>query len=181
MEESLAKLNSECLLILILLAFINWLCSLVRPFFTPPYEFILTEYSKHKRDGRNWYSPPFYSGPGGYKMCLCVITEAILVFEGSILVCIYLMRGEYDDRLVWPFRGNITVQLVNQSSDQKHQEWTFKFDDNSLVSSARSRVTSGERAISGCEKAFFSLLSSKDELNTLYVKDDCVKFRVTSV
>ena len=114
-------------------------------------------------------------------MCLCVITEAILVFEGSILVCIYLMRGECDDRLAWPFRGNITIQLVNQSSDQKHQEWTFKFDDNSLVSSARSRVTSGERAINGCEKAFFSLLSSKDKLNTLYLKDDCVKFRVTSV
>ena len=113
-------------------------------------------------------------------MCLCVITEAILVFEGSILVCIYLMRGEYDDRLVWPFRGSITVQLVNQISDQKHQEWNFKFDNKSLVSSC-NRVTSGERAISGCEKSFFSLLSSKDKLNTLYVKDDCVKFRVTSV
>ena len=105
-------------------------------------------------------------------MCLCVYHRFFWNTEYTS-VCVYLMRGEYDDRLVWPFRGDITIQLVNQSSDQKHQEWTFKFDDNFLVSSCR--VTSGERAESGSVQYIFTLVDS------MYVKGDCVNFRVTKV
>ena len=154
---------------------INILCSLVHPLITPPYELIMTEYSKYKGD--NWFSPPFYSGPRGYKMCLCVghkVSEGSLRVE-YLSVCVYLMRGEYDDRLVWPFRGDITVQLVNQSSVQNHQECTLKFDDKCSISSC-IRVTSGERAMSGSEQHSFALYSE----NT-YIKGDCVKFRVTKV
>ena len=35
-----------------------------------------------------------------------------------VAVLVHLMRGEYDSRLVWPFRGDITIQLVNYSNDQ---------------------------------------------------------------
>ena len=97
---------------------INILFSLVHLLITPPYELIMTEFSKHKRDRQNWFSPPFYSGPRGYKMCLCVYHRFSWNTEYTS-VCVYLMRGEYDDRLVWPFRGDITVQMVNQISDQR--------------------------------------------------------------
>ena len=113
-------------------------------------------------------------------MCLCVVNkfnEDIAMLPGSILVCVYLMRGEYDDRLVWPFRGEITTQLVNQINDQKHQEETFRFDGKSSIFSC-NRVTSGERAKSGCEGQAFTIMNFK---NTMYIKDDCVKFRVTKV
>ena len=115
-------------------------------------------------------------------MCLCVINEPEDPV-GDICVCVHLMRGEYDDRLVWPFRGDITVQVVDQSSDQEHLEETIKFSDKSSISSC-SRVTSGERAESGCEKAFFSLIYTQDDtifVKYMYVKDDCVRFRVTKV
>ena len=112
-------------------------------------------------------------------MCLCVVNDphhGTLLFGGAILVCVYLMRGEYDDRLVWPFRGDITVRLVNQSSDQDHVEVTFKFSDMSSISeSSCSRVTSGERARNGYQVMFFL----NNEIQ--YVKDDCVKLRVTKV
>ena len=105
-------------------------------------------------------------------MCLCVtiLQKSWLVMRDSVYV--YLMRGEYDDRLVWPFHGDITVQLVNQIKDQKHEEYTFTFDDKSLISSC-SRVTSGERAKSGCVQS----------LALHCYKDDCdsVRFRVTKV
>ena len=135
----------------------------------------MTEYSKHKRDRQNWFSPPFYSGPRGYKMCLCVYRRSFWILE-STSVCVYLMRGEYDDRLVWPFCGDITVQVVDQGSDQNHQECTLKFDDKCSIFSC-IRVTSGERAMSGSMERSFALEDSEN----MYIKGDCVKFKVTKV
>ena len=102
-------------------------------------------------------------------MCLSVdLNDCFL--PGYFAVSVYLMRGEHDDRLNWPFRGDITVQVVNQINDQKHPEYTYAFNDKSLISSC-SRVTFGERAESGREVLF----------PIRYFKDDCVKFRVTKV
>ena len=115
-------------------------------------------------------------------MCFCVINNPqewscnFLLLIGDIVVCVYLMRGEYDDRLVWPFHGDITVQLVNLISDQNHQELTFKFDGISSCSG----VTSRERATIGCRQKVFHLHVHKYK-NPIYVKDDCVKFRVTKI
>ena len=89
----------------------------------PPCELVMTEYSKHKRDGDIWYSPPFYTGPGGYKMCLMVFANGYGDGAGTHLsVYVYLMKGEHDDKLTWPFRGDITIQLVNQYKGQDHVE-----------------------------------------------------------
>ena len=32
----------------------------------------MSQYSTHKKNDDRWYSPPFYTGPGGYKMCIKV-------------------------------------------------------------------------------------------------------------
>ena len=104
-------------------------------------------------------------------MCLRVVLNDFLpVFFFALSV--YLMRAEHDDRLVWPFRGDITVQLVDQIKDQDHMIVDFGFSKKSPISSC-SRVKSGERAKSGCEEVY---MPSK-----IYVKDDCIKFRVTNI
>ena len=59
--------------------------------------------------------------------------------------------------------------------DQHNITKIFKFDEMSLISSC-SRVTSGERAESGC-KVTFVILRKRLSL----FKDDCVKLRVTKV
>ena len=46
----------------------------------------------------------------------------------SVYVC--LMRGEHDDQLKWPFRGDITVQLLNQRRGQEHVEHTITFGND---------------------------------------------------
>ena len=90
----------------------------------------MTEYAKHRRNDDHWYSPPFYTGPGGYKLCIRVAANGQGAGAGThVSVFVHLMRGEYDDRLVWSFRGDITIQLVNQKSDQEHFERTFNFDN----------------------------------------------------
>ena len=142
----------------------------------PPCEFTMTDYSRHKRDCERWYSPPFYTGPGGYKLCLGAYT-----LVGNMSVHMYLMRGEYDDRLVWPFRGDITIQLVNLIGDHNHHQAVFHFDDNILMTlSSRSRVTSGERAKNGCGIYFIRQIVESATSTCQYVKNNCLTFRVTS-
>ena len=45
---------------------------------------------------QDWYSPPFYSHSEGYKLCLKVSTNG-----DHVLVYVHLMRGEYNDDLVY--------------------------------------------------------------------------------
>ena len=72
------------------------------------------------------YLPGFYTHHNGYKMCINVDPNGSGVGKGthiSIFTC--LMKGSYDDHLTWPFRGNITIQIVNQAGDHDHIEWTI--------------------------------------------------------
>ena len=59
------------------------------------------------------------------------------------------MKGEYDSWLVWPFRGDITLQLVNHINDQDHHEWTVPFNDAADDGRVSGRVTMRRRADTG--------------------------------
>ena len=149
----------------------------------PPVELIMSEYQKHKMDNDAWFSPPFYSGPGGYKMCLCVSANGVGLGAGThVSVYVHLMKGEYDDRLVWPFQGSVTIQLVNQIKDQDHQQIAVPFDDATSDELLRSRVTTGitgkglgrSQFVSHCTLGLTTPMKH-------YLKSDCLKFRVTKV
>ena len=50
-------------------------------------------------------------------MCIRVVANGLGKGAGThVSVAVHLMRGEYDSRLVWPFRGDITIQLVNHNN-----------------------------------------------------------------
>ena len=51
-----------------------------------PFEFLMKDFEKHKRDGSDWFSPPFYTDIYGYKMCIRV--EARGKAERYISVCL---------------------------------------------------------------------------------------------
>ena len=69
-------------------------------------------------------------------MCLCVVNDGFM--PGYFALSVYLMRGEHDDRLAWPFRGDITVQLVNQINDQNHMKVTLKFSKQSELTDTQT-------------------------------------------
>ena len=153
--------------------------------FVPPPTFIMTNFSHHKNSGEQWFSPPFYSHIGGYKMCLRVDTNSRgLGVVTHMSAVIHLMRGEYDDDFLWPFRGEITFQLINHSADEGHVEYTTTFDDSASDRVAR-RVMEGERAAVGRGVAKFiphSALQCNESWNTEYLcRSDSLEFRVTSV
>ena len=153
--------------------------------FVPPPTFIMTNFSDHKDSGERWYSPPFYSHIGGYKMCLEVVANGRGRGVGiHVSAANYLMRGEYDDDLLWPFRGEITLQLINHRADEGHVENTTDFDD-SVPDSAACRVMEGERAPAGWGETKLiphSALQCNESWNTEYLcRSDFLEFRVTRV
>ena len=153
--------------------------------FDPPPNFIMTNFSHHKDSGKRWYSLPFYSHIGGYKMCLAVGANGWGDGTGThVSAANHLMRGEYDDDLLWPFRGEITFQLINRRADEGHVEYTSHFVDSSS-NSATCRVMEGERARGGKGTSKFiphSALQCNESWNTEYLcRSDSLEFRVTRV
>ena len=104
------------------------------PVFISPPDMVMTDFEEQKKAGNTWFSPPFYSHIGGYKMCLRVNANGHSDGKGThITVGFHLMQGEYDDQLKWPFCGDITIQLLNQRRDEGHWERTVHFDDRTKL------------------------------------------------
>ena len=149
---------------------------------TLPFEFTITEFEQHKRASDQWYSPPFYTHTHGYRMCIRVDANGCRSGKGTHLsVYGYLMRGDFDDDLQWPFQGAITIQLLNQLDDSNHRTHTLHFTEtaNPMII---SRVTSGERAGRGWGNATFlshTQLGLNTDKNCQFLKDNQLKFRVS--
>ena len=97
-----------------------------------------------------YHSGPFYSHPNGYKMqfkvefvCHCLDCKAKsfglwkgnfpiieLDFTASLLVDFYLLQGEYDAELKWPFKYNATITLLNDQRNDNHQKVTKSYIGN---------------------------------------------------
>ena len=80
-----------------------------------PPVFTMDKFKQRKRDNEVWYSPPFYTHHKGYKMCVGIYANSYGEHKGEYTsVSVHLMKGEFDDELKWPFRGQITVRLLSQ-------------------------------------------------------------------
>lgn len=112
-----------------------------------PFTFIVPEFKQKKDAKATWFSPLFYTHPHGYKLCLKVYANGWADGENShVGVALYMMRGEYDDCLKWPFRGNVTIQLLNQNN--RHHSMILSIID-AAGNDVMNRVTSGERSPDG--------------------------------
>ena len=156
-----------------------------------PFEFEMKEFQKYKSNGDVWYSPPFYTDINGYKMCIKV--QAKGKDENYVSVSAYLMIGVADDDLKWPFRKNINIELINQASSSwnplsyfssKKESHAKTFDFKGTRASIRNkRVTTGEMASHGLPIVRFiahDKLEYDGEEETQYLKDDTLKFRVST-
>ena len=150
----------------------------------PPCQFTMMHFSKRKNEERAWYSPPFYSEPGGYKLCLRIDSNGVQDGKDSHLsVWVYVMKGRFDDSLMWPFSGKVTVQLLNWLADRDHIQNTVSFDDE-VDEKVRARVTNGKYAATGRGSSKFlphSFLPLNAEKKTLFFSDDCLCFRISKV
>ena len=141
-----------------------------------PVELTMTNFEQHRKDCDSWFSPPFYTCPNGYKLCLSVFAGG----NGDglnthVSLYLYLMKGEYDEQLNWPFQGKFTIHLLSQNAeDKKDHMSTATFDDGAFC----SRVVDGERAEIGRGDHMFLPHS---EMKPKYLQNDCIKFCVRQV
>ncbi len=119
------------------------------------------------------YSPPFYSSPTGYKMCMRLYFNGDGNARGTHLSLFFvLMRGDYDAILVWPFPYKITFSMYDQTGNQRHIIDSFRPD---IKSNSFQRPRSNMNIASGIPK-FFPLTIIHQE-NNPYVRDDCMFIR----
>ena len=148
-------------------------------------DFTLTEFTKRKQSNNSYYSPPFYSHPHGYKLCLNVVANGRGKGKDThISIHAYLMRGDYDNNLQWPFEGDIVVEFLNWREDKNHYRYRFSLNNNiDLDNVYTSRVSEGEYALQcfGGSAIRHSSLLYNPKRNIEYLQDDCLRLRVVDV
>lgn len=77
----------------------------------------LNRRTREARLGRtlSLYSPPFYTSPHGYRICLRAYLNGDGTGRGThVSLYIVIMKSEYDDLLSWPFAYHVNLSLINQ-------------------------------------------------------------------
>ena len=152
---------------------------------SPPLVFTMTNFKRHKKDKAQWFSPPFYSHIGGYKMCISVKAKCRKV--DYVSVYLHMMAGEYDDNLKWPFHGEVTVQLLNQIRNVDHYEKRLIWDDDYSSDNCKECFVQvqGEkqrgRGWGYSEFISYEMLTYSAGKDCQYLMNDCLKFQIEKV
>ena len=143
----------------------------------PPFYFALYNFRHSQSINYVWFSDPFYSHPGGYKMVIIVYPNGFGSKKGthvSLYAC--LQRGEFDDQLEWPFNGRITVEVYNFTAKEWSKPTIIKLDKDASKDAIR-RPTTFRNGSWG-----FPDYLSHDELCNHYIKrHDFLSMRVVCV
>ena len=144
------------------------------------YNFTLKEFKSFEHNNRMEF-PPFYAYSRGYKMCLQIrpqVNESYWPTNAHTEISIQIMKGPFDAVLKWPFRGVVTVLLLNQlDGAHGHCKSIFSYDNDTP-----NNITG--RPINSYGESYFSFnvphktLSYNKSLKTQYIKDDCLKLRI---
>ncbi len=112
----------------------------------PPFYFTLDNFDFYRKNSLKWFSSAFYTHCFGYKLCIGVDAGGHSVGGGThVSLLVYILPGEYDDNLKWPFRGTVKIHILNERRDSNHFESAVEFtDDTPLINSAR--VTDRDRS-----------------------------------
>ena len=148
----------------------------------PPCTVSMFNYNEHKRVDDDWHSVPFYSGIDGYKLYLRVDADGYDTYKGThVSVYAGITKGENDERLQWPFNGEITIELLNWREDKGHVEKII--DHYNAPIDRRKRVTDAGRADPRGHPDFISFadLGYNPNANTEYLHNDTLCFRVSKV
>ena len=134
--------------------------------------FKLPGYASKKEKNARFYSTPFYTSPGSYKMRTNVDANGYGAGAGThITVSTELVQGCYDDQLHWPFLGTVTYELLNQLADDKHH--------NRVVTHGASHDMQVDSSRGFHKFLPHSSLCHDPATNTQYLLDDTLYFRVS--
>ena len=141
----------------------------------PPVELVMKNFRRLRDQKNTWSSSPFYSEKG-YKMLLRVYPFGNgSGWKSHISVYVHLLVGEDDDILRWPFRGEITVTLINQWHG-RHHSVTVDFSDDNVEEEC------GERRDDNCltNGLGWNEFIEYRWINE-YLRNDCLVFRIDNI
>ena len=116
-------------------------------------------------------------------MCLQVFPNGYGVGYGThVAVFTCIMRGAHDRGLRWPFRGDITIQIVNQAGEN-HLEKINHYTDQTPDSGAGRRTYGSDTAMAWGFPKFLphTSLGYSAARNTQYLLEDCLRIQITRV
>ena len=140
-----------------------------------PYTFTMAGFHKLKRDNELWYSPNMLTHNQGYTFLITVRANGYGASKDkSVGVWLRSVNGQHDNNLKWPAKVTITLQLLNQHCDHDHV---------TLGKSFQLVKTESHSYIDEFSPDFIPHieLDYNAAKKTQYLKDDCLKFKVTSV
>jgi len=118
------------------------------------------------------YSPPFYVGRFGYKVCARLYPNGDGMGKGTHMSMFFvIMRGEYDALLPWPFIQKIHFKLLDQDRIRDVHD-AFRPDPQS---SSFKRPTSNMNVASGCP----TFISHTELRRGGYVRNDTMFVKIT--
>jgi TNF receptor-associated factor 4 len=127
--------------------------------------------------GYEIHSPPFCTDQYGYKFMIVAFPNGNGSGEGTHLsLYVRLLVGEYDSLLKWPFLGDITLTLIEQSSDaskQRHISQNFS-PDPKWTSFHRPKKSSNTPGFGYPQFASHETLRGRK-----YIVDDAIFIRAT--
>ena len=82
----------------------------------PPVEFSLADHVEHFKDGKEWFSPDFYTHHGGYLLCLQVTKEVTRDEAGQrsyrLALSAKVKEGPQNSAVVWPRKVTVGIQVI---------------------------------------------------------------------
>ena len=138
-------------------------------------------FHEHKRVNDICHSKPFYSESNGYKFYLQVYANGDVDGKDThVSMYVRLKKGEHDEVLKWPFKGEITIQLLNRKEDKGHVVRILDFSVATLEN--RTRVTDKEGGGWGYSKfiSHIDVECNPDE-SIKYLQDGILCFEISKV
>ena len=133
------------------------------------FTFKMNNYERRKKSGDTFRSSSFYTSCNGYNSLI-----AVFFLDKQIGIGFKVLEGDVDNKLRWPFVGEVKVTLLNQLENANH------YGDVLSVSAKEQVVANNNKcAVPTLRFTPYSSLGY-DQLNNIqYLKDNTLYFTVS--
>ena len=149
--------------------------SLSRAIGIPPFHFSLENFGKLRQDRASLgcSSAPLYTHLHGYKFQVRTWVKGQGTYTGThFSVQFEPHPGDFDDKLKWPAKFSVTLELLNQYKDRDHISVSKTFEY-----SEPNRLVPWQYFMHVC----YDSLEWDPRRQTQYLKDDKLCFRITNI
>lgn len=116
------------------------------------------------------FSDAFYSHENGYKMKLRLISIKRFCYGVYVQWC--LMRGPFDDDLQWPFRHDVTIDIIDQRTGLVYKTTSIIFANDENNESLNKPVKEKNCTINffNCTTEEISAITARQKKDQLLLK-----------